>query len=225
MKFKLYPITLISVLLICIITLSNCSPDDGITPNDPGCQNETEHYYLTDKDKSYIPYTGFDTIKMRNQAGDTLYFIGQGKQPFTTSEFVLHNNPACGNNGVTKIYDGYEMIYKDRNNFVIDFGIYKQLTLSGIQTRFLSMIDIKFDSIGHFISGISNISDSRLNTYIGDVLINGKSYSQVSKIYAFKDYKYPEGIIFDSTKFIFINKSNGILKISIKEPNAVLELL
>jgi hypothetical protein len=204
MKFKRYPITIISVLLICIFTLSNCSPDDGITPDDPGCQNKTEHYYLSEANKSYIPYTGFDTIKMRNQAGDTLYFIGQGKQPFTTSEFVLHNNPACGSNGVEKIYEAYRIIYTDSlNKKTIQLAHYRYRRDDNNSSFSPNVIEIKYETKFYLI-GDYQISKSTAQSYIGGLNINGTNYNDVNKVFI---------SAIDTLNKLFINKQFGILKI------------
>jgi len=201
-----------------IVTLSNCSPDDGITPDDPGCQNKTEHYYLTDKDKSYIPYTGFDTIKMRNQAGDTLYFIGQGKQPFTTSEFVLHNNPACGNNGVEKIYEGYSILFRDIESVekIIKIDHYKLfLNDTSPNEKQFNHVTISYLNSSFYTTDFQ-ISNTKAQSYFGSLSINMKEFQSTNKV--FKLYT-------DTSSYLIINKADGILKFSINNSNEILSIL
>src|SRR5687768_11910160 len=112
MKPKLFS-TRTLFMISCLLLLQSCGPvDDNDDYGDP-CADVTDNYYLSNDAKSKVPYTGNDTISMVSNAGDTIHCIGTGKQLFTTRDFQLHGNPACGSHGVESLYEAYKIVFID----------------------------------------------------------------------------------------------------------------
>ncbi|MES2559134.1 MAG: hypothetical protein V4590_05305 [Bacteroidota bacterium] len=187
--------------LVALLLLQSCTEDDG-----SGCgELQTETYNLSEADKAQIPYTGFDTIKMASNAGDSIACIGAGKQYFTTSEYVPHINPDCAGKGGTKTtYDGY----------IINFN--GKADIDNIKIRHSGKLPYKNGSLPNcvlfsfhgknFYIADYDISSKRLSTFIGSGMVNGKLYENISRV---------NNEANDTTSYLWLNKNDGILKISL----------
>lgn len=169
-----------------------------------GCENKTENYALTTKQKSQIPYTGNDTIRLISNLGDTIRCISKGVQSFSTRDFIKHSNPACGPNGTEKLYEANRFMFTDsiKNSSIelINYSYYPDGPYRANETITISFKDKKFFFLAFHISNSASYS------YIGDLEIRGNNYLDVNKD------EFPSG---DSTCFVLLNKANGIIKIQV----------
>jgi hypothetical protein len=196
--------TIMLIAFIALLGLSNCNPND----EGDECRNfPPEYYKLSEEQKAMMPYTGYDTINMVNNKGDTIHCIGAGKQYFNTREFELYANPECAaqGKGTEMFYEAYKIEFVDSvKNEKLELIHYKYAPNYGI-----SGIDFKFKNERFFILDY-NISDIRASNYINSVEINKRVYLDVNKV---------QSNLSDTLKFIFINKSNGILKLHLNQVN------
>ncbi len=96
MKIRFFHVLLFTLLCSITISLSHCKKDKG----DPcaGYPSKTNNYYVSDDNKSKIPYTGTDTLVFISDVGDTATLYGQGKQTYMqVLSTYSSNNPDCGN--------------------------------------------------------------------------------------------------------------------------------
>ncbi len=183
---------------------------------DEPCVNRTENYSLKESDKSSLPYTGFDTINMVSNLGDTIHCIGTGKRSFTTYKFEPYSKPSCGNTGVENYYEAYKIIHSDSvKNIEIVISLYFKHTVLNEELDSDFEIKLKSQSIYFYTNQISN---PKAQIYIGNVEVNNKTYSNVSKS-NFSNYS-----IYDSTCFALVNKQNGIIQIQLN-PNEIWTIL
>lgn len=201
--FSLY----IRLCLLCLgtATFTSCNLFPKEEPID--CPSQTEYYYLDAEAKAQIPYKGYDTIRMVSNTGDTFNFIGTIKKPFTTQSFELYGNPACGNNGTTKVYEAYKLLFEDS---------VRNKTISVEQLKEGSELRIEHNKSLYIFSyyDISNKLFKDIITH-DSLIINSKIYFLVSEFPSVKD----------SSSRLFINKKNGILKIITNNNTETLEKL
>lgn len=200
------------IAFIALLGLSNCNPkDDG-----DECKNfPTEYYKLTDEQKAMLPYTGYDTISMVNNTGDTIRCIGTGKQYFNTREFELYANPECAaqGKGTEMFYEAYKIEFVDSvKNEKIELAQYfNYMFTKSIWTY--NLIEVKYkDWGGRFFVYADHISNKDAYNYIGDVTVNNYSFNKTNKAYRYNDYYR---IPLDSASFMYINRNNGILKLQL----------
>jgi hypothetical protein len=106
MKIKLLPLITL-LLLSSLALLSSCIDPVDETQN---CNDSPpKYYYLSATQKAILPYTGYDTISMVSNTGDTIHCIGRGKQYFNTREFQQHTHPSCAGYGTEKFYEAYKI--------------------------------------------------------------------------------------------------------------------
>lgn len=210
MKKMLYFLLLSCAGCISLFTLYSCQRPDGGA--DEPCVNTTENYYLSDAQKKTLPYTGFDTISMVSNLGDTLHCIGTGKEFFETYEFVPYIKPSCSNNGTEKYYEAYKIVFVDSiKNKTIQIAHYKQLYIGAFDIR-ANVISITFKKTVFYI-GDFQLSDPNSQRYIGSMKLNNLTYQDISKAYfeKFKDETY---------SFALLNKTYGLLQINLT-PNEI----
>ncbi|MES2558410.1 MAG: hypothetical protein V4590_01630 [Bacteroidota bacterium] len=183
--------------LLALLFLSGCMDKD-----EPGCgELRTQTYKLSEADKAQIPYTGFDTVRMTNNAGDTIECIGTGKQYFVTSEYIPEINPDCaGRGGTQKNYEAYKLSFID-NHSSLNIKHYKEsFPLDG---KYYNMI-ISFKNNNFYTADYAISYPSAFN-FIGNIELNNTLFEDVNRLY--KNFN-------DTSSYILINKKNGILKIS-----------
>jgi hypothetical protein len=116
MKFKIVK----SAILFAIIT--SCSKDPG------PCGGQKTYYYLSEKDKAKVPYTGTDTLVFVSNTNDTAVCVGQGKKQFFTVEYDS-GNPDC--EPAEYYYEAYNYKYDCLNtNFKLDLNIFKKFAVN-----------------------------------------------------------------------------------------------
>jgi hypothetical protein len=210
MKTILYSSILVCIGLISLFTLYSCQRPDG--SDDKPCVSTTENYYLSDAEKNTLPYTGFDTIRMVSNLGDTIQCIGNGKQFFKTYEFVPYIKPSCGNTGTEKYYEAYKITFIDSTRKEdIEINHYFYHSVKYYSYAIYDDVTITFKENTWHISDFQ-ISDPTSRTYLGDLELNGNMYSSISKT--------PNSDIVkdDTTSFTLLNRKNGIILIQIN-PN------
>ena len=192
------------LLLSSLALLSSCIDPVDETQN---CgDSPPEYYYLSSAQKAILPYTGYDTISMVSNMGDTIHCIGRGKQYFNTRVFQSHSHPSCAGYGTEKFYEAYKIEFVDSNKSdsikLIHYSNYQGATRKGE-----SIIDILFRGGGGTIPDVL-ISHPNTNSFIGNVEVKGKLYANVNLIRMNNA---------DTNSYILINKSNGILKIQLNQ--------
>ena len=211
MKIKsklLFAFTLLT--LSSITLLYSCSKtNEGSTL---GCDNKTENYPLTTLEKNQIPYRGHDTIRLVSNSGETIDCIGKGIQSFNTRDFVKHSNPACGPNGTEKLYGGNKFEFVDSlKNVIIQLENYRFYPDQPYKSS--SIVAISFKNRKFFFL-TNQISNPDAYNYVGDIEVRGINFLAVTK----------ESLTGDTTNFLLLNKTNGIIKIQINQ-NETWELL
>jgi hypothetical protein len=96
MKTKIYTILFFTFYSTLTVLLSTCKKDKG----DPcaGSPAHTYNYYISDDNKSKIPYTGTDTLIFISDRGDTAKLYGQGKQTYNdVTSKPSSIDPDCSN--------------------------------------------------------------------------------------------------------------------------------
>lgn len=209
MKQLIYFFALVSCMVAMIVMLHSCITKTEDT--DYHCDNTVQQYYLGEAHKARIPYTGYDTLNMVSNMGDTIHCIGGGKIPFTTYELERYANPACGDHGIEKYYEGYKIVFTDSlKKMRIELNHYERIFFPYGYGKIWEPNTVCFSvkNINFFIPDY-HISDSEVPSYIGNVNINGIQYTQVHKV--LKDYK-------DSTPSVLMNRDIGLIQINFK-PN------
>lgn len=191
-------------LLLCLLGLTSCSSEEDSSID---CTSQTEYYYLDAEAKAQIPYTGYDTIRMVSNWGDTFSFIGTGKQPFTTQSFELYPNPGCGNNGTTKVYEAYKFLFQDS---------IRNKTISVEQLREGSELKIEYQN-QKFLFSYYHIG----NTFFKFVITHDSLTISSKKYYMVSEFTSET----DSNSRLFINKKYGLLKITTNNNTETLEKL
>lgn len=203
---------LLTVLILCSLgLLHSCTDPVDETQN---CNDSPpEYYYLSAAQKSILPYTGYDTLHMVSNTGDTIHCIGTGKQPFNTRVFQPHSHPSCVGYGTEKFYEAYRIEFVDRvKSKKIELYHYDNYVNSIYEG--LSAVSIKLNGD----AGVTRddlISKTTGYNYIGDIEIRGTIYENATRA---------ESERTDSNRFVLINKTAGILKIQLNE-NEKWELL
>lgn len=209
MKTKLCIILLLLLACIGSASLHSCiKPEDKIDNTYP-CKADTAYYNLSDEQKKILPYTGYDTIRMASNMGDTIQCTGNGKQFFYELEFKPAANPACGNTGGEYIYhQAYKILFTDfKKNKTIEIAFGKENRTSAFLVSYID-VSIIFKGFGFYIfyDWISN-SNSR-TVYIGSKKVNNVTYSDVSKTNRNNSQN-------DTNSFALINKTQGLLQIQL----------
>lgn len=213
MKTLLYSTILVCTGLISLFILQSCQRPDG--SDDKPCVSTTENYYLSDAEKNTLPYTGFDTLRMVSNLGDTIQCIGKGKQTFYINELQKYANPACGNTGTEKYYEACKMTFKDstKNIEIVTVTYFRNIINDKIGlTR---DIETTFRGAKYHIP-VSHLSNRDVYSYIGDTLLYGKKYSSLNMI----TRSFPT----DTNSHILISKSRGLIQIQLN-PNEIWTIL
>ena len=194
MKTK-FNIILFSLLLLSTIFLfSSC----GQKNSNCGYDHTTDIYYkLSDDSKSKIPYTGYDTLIFKSDAGDTATLYGQGKKIYyetTTSGMSMAD---CGSTPqYTYHFENIEIDFKSVNPFLYQIGFiaYKNQRVISSSTNDISILVNNFE-----ISG-SNFEYANHSISIPEdsILLNGTYQTG--------------GYINPQLKNVLFNFSKGILK-------------
>jgi hypothetical protein len=194
-----------------IATFTSCSLFSKEEPYD--CPDRTDYYQLSESQKRIIPYTGYDTIRMVSNEGDTLTCIGRGKQYFTTQKFEAYSDPGCGNHGTYSNYEAYKIEFVDSvKNEKIELVHCEQAVVGrykGGSTIYVSLHE------GEGGTWDDQISLPGAYNFLGSVEIQGIVYSNVTKA---------ESDPLDTAEFVLINKTNGIIKIQLSN-NEIWELI
>ena len=168
-------------LTLLISVFYSCQKDD--------CNKKDIYYKVSEKGKSMLPYSGFDTLTyIRTNIGDTHTFIGTGKK---TTYDVQSETTDCGN---TLYYEKYYYTYKanDFNDMVIG-----QLTSSNI-TNF-SFIDFNNE---HFEG---DVDFNFVNQDLDSLYVMGKLYTKVEIIPDSKNYRAYFNKAYGCIKMVFRN--------------------
>jgi hypothetical protein len=144
---------------------------------------------------------------MVSNMGDTIHCIGRGKQYFNTRVFQSHSHPSCAGYGTEKFYEAYKVQFIDSiNGKKIELYHYNNYVESFYDG--LSAVSIDFNEKRGGVTRDDLISKTTGYNYIGSIEIRGSRYEKVTKA---------EGEPADSTQFVLINRTNGILKIQLNQ--------
>ncbi len=195
---------LLTYLLSYLIALSfeTCKRDN------PPCGGGKDYHYLSEGEKTKVPYTGIDTLVFISNTNDTAVCIGQGKEQFYKTLTTPVANGDC--NPRIDYYEAYNYKFKSNNlKFNLDFNAYKN-DLYGDAT-----IHILFNQ-SDFPIYIDEIDNSKTPYYMDSLKIVNEWYKRITFT-----SKY-----FDSTlDKLYYNKEFGILKIQNSDSTEVWELL
>ena len=198
--FHLY----VRLYMVCLslTTFASCNLFPKEEPYD--CPDRTESYQLSESQKRILPYTGYDTIRMVSNTGDTLNCIGRGKQYFTTQRFEPYSDPGCGNSGTYSNYEAYKIEFVDSfKNEKIELVHYEQAVVGRYKGGSTIYVSLQGGGGG---ARDYQISLPGAYNFLGSVEIQGIVYSNVTKA---------ESDPLDTAQFVFMNKTNGILKIQL----------
>jgi hypothetical protein len=192
------------LLLSSLALLSSCIDPVDETQN---CNDSPpEYYYLSSAQKAILPYTGYDTISMVSNTGDTIHCIGRGKQYFNTRVFQSHSHPSCVGYGTEKFYEAYKIEFVDSiKNRKIELAHYEYYLTSPFDQ--LPIIYVSFSGGGGGAID-THISNSNVYNYIGDIKVNNKLYNSVTKA---------KNISTDTNTFVYINRTIGVLAIHLNQ--------
>ena len=197
--------TIMLIAFIALLGLSNCNPsDDG-----DECRNFPPQYYkLSEEQKAMLPYTGYDTISMVNNTGDTINCIGTSKQYFNTREFEFHINPECAaqGKGTESFNEAYEIPFIDTyKNVQIDLSHYRYNLIN--DKKRANDVQVVFAGAGFCITDW-HISNKGVQSYVGDAMVQGIICKDANKVPNYTDRN-------DTLSYMLINRSQGILKMQI----------
>lgn len=175
---------LLFLLLFSCISFFSCREDcptgDGPT------------YYLSEEDKSKVPYTGTDTLRFTRNGTDTFTFIGEGKETFFASGRGTYNDN-CGYVQPERL-EGYRIEYVCDD---LTQKIILSLTIDGL----VEYVTINFEDI------FSNCALCLRKPYEFDSLIvNGEKYYNINKM--FNTIGDPQDVAYYTVK-------DGIIRIKV----------
>jgi hypothetical protein len=158
-KNRLYSSLLFIFIYSCLLSISCCKPDDPCK----GTPSQTNKYYISDDNKSKIPYSdaGFDTMVFINNT-DTAKLLGQGKQQtMSMTSNYSSSNPDCGNMNYY-YYEDISLNFMGNNTELPDVKL-KVYAQDGKQGNEVTSIVIGGDIskiYSDFINNESNYNDS-----------------------------------------------------------------
>lgn len=202
MKHKIFSFIVLFSLSSLVILQSCNKPDDDTYV----CTDSTKNYKLSAKDKARILYTGYDTICMVSNAGDTIHCIGTGRQFFTTRKFESYSNPACAGHGTEEFYEAYKIEFVDSlKNMEIVLAYYYYHVYDNI-TRYYDVV--VFFKEGSWPIPDLQISNKSVENYFGDVVVQNVQYKKTNKVENYNSLN-------DTLSFMLINKTEGIIKLQL----------
>ena len=187
MKTKLLYITILSILLI-----PACKQDPSSY-----CPSYSTNYQTlnasTINQTPYFTYKAFDTLSFTSDKGDTVAFVKTKTDTLWYCEDD-NSNPNCPkkNANCYQILHNLYKIINGNGNF--------DIKLSSQTATSVNSLDITFND--RLYRGISNsaIGVKNLDCYVGDKVINGKTYKNVTML----------GF---TNSNIFLNNNYGLLKV------------
>ena len=181
------------LLLFCtIILISSCEK-----PSFCGEADVNTIYNVSDADKSKIPYTGFDTLVFKSDAGDTATLYGQSKKDFYTQYRQNDGDINC-QKWHNYNYENFEYYYSSLDTFISQY----------IFTPFM---------YGYGNGYGNNPSSSSLKIVINGILYYDGDFTSINNNSNYKDStlingKYYNGIYIGNSKNILYNFKYGVLK-------------
>jgi len=205
MKTRFYFILIFAIGISILILINRCTKYDPCE----GHPSQTYNYYVSDSNKSKIPYTGTDTLVFVSDSGDITTLYGTGKQTLikTFSEQSTLN-PDCGNvsywnfERIVMTFTGTSIklnkfVYSLSYDYVSGSPPTPVRQSNGLGFEFSSGIGV-FISCGTFTIYANNIAD-----YTDSVTINGYVYKGINLCDSSNVlYNYNYGIL----RFIDANK-------------------
>lgn len=188
MKTQTLKFTTLLALLATTLLLANCKGE----PSCPDAQVSTR--YMSEEYKKILPYTGFDTLYFLSNTNDTIECIGQGRSTFFEPNSVREMNPDC-NVYYTTNYEGYKDDYSK-------FEIIHSSSPIPPYDYWSSSFKINWETckFNFYTFSVGKKTD---NTNFYDSLV-------INKIW---HYKVTEFKGFNNSDRLFINRSNGIIKL------------
>lgn len=191
-KITLSRTKLLFITIFSIVLIQACKQE-----NSGGCPSYSTYYQkLSASAINQTPYLinpAFDTISFASDKGDTVTFV---KTKTDTSWYCVDDNsnidcPKTKANCYQILHNSYKTI-KGNGNF--------DIKLSSHTATSVNVLDITFND--RLYRGISNsaISVKNLDCYIGDKIINTKTYNDVTKLEFINSN-------------IFLNKNFGLLMV------------
>ena len=197
-----------------LVLLQSCDLFEKEEPHDcEGLNRPPEYYKLSEGQKAILPYTGYDTISMVSNMGDTIHCIGTGKQYFNTMEFKESGIALCASYGTELYYEAYKIEFIDSaKNKKIELNQYYKYLFNKTEWDLYVFEVIFNDWGGGFFVNDRHISAKDAYNYVGDISINNILYSKTNKVSRHKDDYY---IPIDTLSYMLINRTNGILKLQL----------
>lgn len=178
-------ILLTSSFSLLLLQLFSCQPEE----NCPERETKYSQYYISEDDKSKIPFTGTDTLVYISNQGDTAILYGQGKKAFIDEVVAKTSiNPACPHYDYN-YYENIEFLYTGKNpelnRIFIDFNasIYSPLQTNADITIGI----IKYATSLGFLNYIPNYQDS---VQISSIYYIGRKITRDSKRPCLYNYQY-----------------------------------
>lgn len=189
----------IELCILFLLTLTGCKYD-------PHCKTDWPTVYLSDFDKSRVPYSGNDTIVFVSNNGDTAICVGNGKASKIQKDNV-YMNPDCGKHDEFHEYIEYDFLSNDTILFP-SFQIYIYANPENVFVTYVK-VHIQTEDLQ---KGTGLLQDVHYYTY--KVMVNGVEH-KVAKLSSFKGggiiyYNHHSGI------FTYINSTTTWNVINIK---------
>lgn len=202
-RSRLYIATLIAISSLTI--LQSCEQQQ-LYPDCEGLNRPPEYYKLSEGQKAILPYTGYDTISMVSNMGDTIHCIGTGKQYFNTMEFEESGIALCASYGTELYYEAYKIEFIDTyKNVQIDLSHFRYNLIN--DKKRANDVQVVFAGAGFCITDW-HISNKGVQSYVGDAMVQGIICKDANKVPNYTDRN-------DTLSYMLINRSQGILKMQI----------
>jgi hypothetical protein len=191
-----------SLSLLLALAFGSCK-----TPPCPEYEVKVDTATLNESNKEPLQsYHGFDTLKFLTEKGDTIAFLGQGKNVgYKKVDNFAEDN--CSTKSTTyKQFEGYTFYPTKDYPSEIEYYVSRDLNSTG-GIYFYIIID----KIAYYRSPFLPIEGS--SVYIDNFIVNGNTFNKVFKIY--RNYNSNE------KSYIYYNKSDGILQVNFSNGNTL----
>jgi hypothetical protein len=184
---------------------------------EPSCPPASKEFHpIHPDDKAKLPHSGNDTIKLRNSS-DSILLIGSGITISQRCEDKT-SNPDCPLNLTQWCYEQNDISYQDEK------GIFRLIMSLGGGTDLKAMSTAGFlypynfkltlNGTSEFYCFASDISRRIGDNTIPSMTINGQTFLNVT---------YLNRSIDDSTSRVYLNETDGVLKIELDNKQIVWE--
>ena len=193
------------IIVILATTLHTCKPsgDKDASP----CHDFKTSYEKADKVyKTFLPYTGADTLVFKDTANNLYTFIGKG---ITDSNYICYDDvyaPVCPPD--KRCYEYYEYLFKESSN-KLNFNIRLYQAFKPPYSYDISPVqmEISFKTL-KFYSMFTVIGDKNSPRYYPSLNFGSNTFFELTKLLV-----NPRTT--DTSSYLFINKTDGIVYVKI----------